>query len=215
MAGINLVKKIKTIGTLILVIVIGLGINNKALASTFDPAYYAARYPDVVNALGTDSVALYNHYVTNGIYEGRYANATDEANGIAGAPVNDVAPAFSTYVDINIDAQTLTYYKDNQIVLQSSIVTGNVSKGRSTPKGIFEIYSKVNGKYLTGPTWKNWVDYWMPFNQSIGLHDATWRSEFGGTIYQNSGSHGCVNLPHDVASQLFSMVEQGTIVVVR
>ncbi|MCR4989786.1 MAG: hypothetical protein K6A38_02865 [Lachnospiraceae bacterium] len=37
----------------------------------FDPAYYAALYPDVVNALGTDPNVLYEHYVTYGIKEGR------------------------------------------------------------------------------------------------------------------------------------------------
>ncbi|MCR4902345.1 MAG: L,D-transpeptidase [Butyrivibrio sp.] len=187
----------------------------KANASTFDPQYYAARYPDVAQALGTSSIALYNHYINNGMNEGRYANAEDEANGIKGAPIDNVSPTFATYVDVNITSQTMTYYQDSQAVLQSPIVTGNESEGRNTPTGVYEITNKVNGKYLTGPTWHSWVDYWMPFNKSIGLHDATWRSEFGGTIYQNGGSHGCVNLPHDIASQLYAMVETGTVVVVH
>lgn len=37
----------------------------------FDPVFYAKTYPDVVAALGTDSNALYNHYVNYGKAEGR------------------------------------------------------------------------------------------------------------------------------------------------
>ena len=33
-------------------------------AEKFDPAFYAATYADVVNAIGTDVNALYNHYIT-------------------------------------------------------------------------------------------------------------------------------------------------------
>ena len=40
-------------------------------AGRFDPAYYAATYPDVVAALGTDSQALLNHYLEHGMKEGR------------------------------------------------------------------------------------------------------------------------------------------------
>ncbi len=32
------------------------------------------------------------------------------------------------------------------------------------------------------------VSFWMPFNGGVGFHDATWRSSFGGTIYQYNGS---------------------------
>ncbi|MDE7238463.1 MAG: CAP domain-containing protein [Lachnospiraceae bacterium] len=46
----------------------------------FDPVFYAQTYPDVVAALGTDAEALYNHYITCGITEGRLPNA-NAANG--------------------------------------------------------------------------------------------------------------------------------------
>ena len=42
-------------------------------AEKFDPAFYAAAYADVVNALGTESKALYDHYLTYGQKEGRKA----------------------------------------------------------------------------------------------------------------------------------------------
>ncbi|MBD5498406.1 MAG: CAP domain-containing protein [Lachnospiraceae bacterium] len=47
----------------------------------FDPAYYAQTYPDVAEALGTDTEALHNHYITNGISEGRFPNALAAGTG--------------------------------------------------------------------------------------------------------------------------------------
>ena len=177
----------------------------KAMASGFDPVYYAEKYPDVANAVGTSQPALINHYITFGVYEGRFQNAAEEE---AGTPLN-------TYIDVNIEAQTVTYILDGNIVWESQCVTGDVSKRRTTPTGIFAVYGHVKGTYLTGPTWKNWVDYWMPFYHGCGLHDATWRKTFGGEIYKTNGSHGCVNLPYDKAKELFEMVTIGTVVIVH
>ena len=42
------------------------------MAAEFDPAFYASTYPDVVSVLGNSTDALYNHYVTYGMKEGRY-----------------------------------------------------------------------------------------------------------------------------------------------
>ena len=56
----------------------------------------------------------------------------------------------------------------------------------------------------------------MPFvGNSIGLHDASWRGSFGGSIYQSNGSHGCVNLPPDKAAELCSLIDRGTVVAVH
>lgn len=53
----------------------------------------------------------------------------------------------------------------------------------------------------------------MPFAYNIGIHDASWRNTFGGTIYKTSGSHGCINVPPAFAEQLFNAVDKGTPVV--
>ena len=55
----------------------------------------------------------------------------------------------------------------------------------------------------------------MPFNGGIGLHDASWRSKFGGNIYVNNGSHGCVNIPPEYADDIFEIVNKGTKVLVQ
>ena len=43
----------------------------KALKKIFDANLYAKAYPDVAAAYGNDREALWNHYVTHGIKEGR------------------------------------------------------------------------------------------------------------------------------------------------
>ena len=60
------------------------------------------------------------------------------------------------------------------------------------------------------------MGYWIPFiGNSWALHDANWRSRFGGDIYQYAGSHGCVNLPADKAKELFGLCKVGDVVVVH
>ena len=55
----------------------------------------------------------------------------------------------------------------------------------------------------------------MPFNGGIGLHDASWRSKFGGDIYVRDGSHGCINLPKNKAAELYNRIQKGCPVVVH
>ena len=56
----------------------------------------------------------------------------------------------------------------------------------------------------------------MPFiGNSIGLHDASWRWQFGGEIYKTNGSHGCVNLPYNVAQTIYDNILPGTKILVH
>ncbi len=137
------------------------------------------------------------------------------AQAAAAAGLTSPAGMPQTYVDINLTTQTLTYYLNGVAVLSSPCVTGKVSAGNATPTGTYSIKTMIPGKRLKGPTWDVWVNYWMAFNGNIGIHDASWRRSFGGNIYQTNGSHGCVNLPSNVAAQLYGMVGIGTPVIVH
>lgn len=174
----------------------------------FDAEYYANAYPDVRAVIGSKPIDLYCHYLNFGMNEGRFKNAAEEATGVASCSID-------TYVDVDIANQTMTYYKDGEVVLSSSCVTGNPNTGNSTPKGSFVLRTKIPGKYLVGPTWNVWVDRWMKFTGNVGLHDAGWRSKFGGNIYKSDGSHGCVNLPTETAYELYDMIDVGTAVIVH
>ncbi|MCD8078512.1 MAG: L,D-transpeptidase/peptidoglycan binding protein [Lachnospiraceae bacterium] len=124
---------------------------------------------------------------------------------------NDVG---STYIEVNLTAQMMYYYRSGSCLLSSSVVSGDVSDGNRTPTGVYSIYSMEKDRTLTGEDYETDVSYWMPFYGGYGFHDASWRSSFGGSIYLTNGSHGCVNLPVSVAAKLYSYISVGTPVVV-
>lgn len=119
----------------------------------------------------------------------------------------------NTYVEIDMGEQKLYMYKDDECIVNTPIVTGNVSKNYTTPEGLYTLYYKERNRILRGPkladgsySYESPVSYWMPFNGGIGLHDATWRGKFGGTIYKTNGSHGCINMPLNAAKTVYENV---------
>lgn len=109
-----------------------------------------------------------------------------------------------TFVEVDMTKQHVWFYKDGYLVVDGDVVTGNLSlDGCATPTGAYSIYSKQKDAVLTGPDYASPVNFWMPFTGNYGLHDAPWRSEFGGEIYKTNGSHGCVNLPYSVAKAIY------------
>lgn len=56
--------------------------------------------------------------------------------------------------------------------------------------------------------------FWLPFNDQVGIHDSSWRTDYGGDIYLTSGSHGCVNTPYDAAEKIYNSVGIGDPVIV-
>ena len=119
----------------------------------------------------------------------------------------------NTYVEIDLTKQHLWFYKNGALIVQGDVVTGNVSANHSTPAGIYKLKYKQKDAVLRGPDYAAPVTYWMPFNGGIGIHDASWRSVFGGNIYKTGGSHGCVNSPYNLAKTIFQYIEVGTPVV--
>jgi len=119
------------------------------------------------------------------------------------------------FVEVSILDQKLWLFKDGQLVLETSVVTGNEKYNRATPKGRYHILHKTTDRVLRGPGYASFVKYWMPFYQGYGLHDATWRRRFGANIYQNAGSHGCVNIPPKLAPVVYNNVYVGMDVIVR
>lgn len=118
-----------------------------------------------------------------------------------------------TYVEINLTAQHLFLYQNGECVLESDFVSGNASRGNDTPAGIYGITYKERNATLNGETYSTPVSFWMPFNNNVGMHDASWRSEFGGKIYLTNGSHGCINLPYSIAQEIYEYVEKDTPVI--
>lgn len=119
----------------------------------------------------------------------------------------------NTYVEINITRQHLWFYKDGKLIAEGPIVTGNPNIGNATPVGIYMITYKEKGAVLRGPTYEAKVEYFMPFNGNIGIHDASWMYSFGGSIYKSIGTHGCVNTQLYLAKAIFDNIEEGDPVI--
>lgn len=135
------------------------------------------------------------------------------------------------WVDVNLTTQHAVFYDGDGVIWESDFVSGKTSDGHGTPQGVYAINSNMSSiekgsqvklvspekDETTGePTYISYVDYWMPFvGNLVAFHDASWRSSFGGTIYQYNGSHGCVNLPADKAKELYHTIKVGDVVVVH
>ena len=119
-----------------------------------------------------------------------------------------------TYIEVSISEQHLWAYVDGEQILDTDVVTGNTGN-HDTPRGVFRIMGKARDTYLTGTGYRSFVNYWMQITRDgVGLHDASWRSYFGGNIYTYSGSHGCVNMPYWAAQQVYNSFSGGTPVVI-
>ena len=102
----------------------------------------------------------------------------------------------------------MRYFVDGGIVWEADCVTGGMNQGEMhhTPTGVYYINDNMQSGNVelrgeidpatNQPKYISYVRYWMPFiDNSHALHDADWRSSFGGDIYLSFGSHGCINLP--------------------
>lgn len=123
---------------------------------------------------------------------------------------NDIG---DTYIEIDMTEQMMYYYEEGELMLETEVVTGNTGRRWGTPEGINYVYNKQKNRILRGKGYASPVKYWMPVKGSIGIHDASWRNKFGGTIYQTNGSHGCINTPSEKMAELYEMVEIGTPVI--
>ena len=117
----------------------------------------------------------------------------------------------TSYLEVDIQEQKVYLYSKGELILVTDCVTGNADGSSDTTPGCYQLYYKtldtvLKGEDNYGYKYEQPVHYWMPFNGAQGLHDATWRSEFGGSIYLTNGSHGCVNLPLSAAEKIYQEV---------
>jgi lipoprotein-anchoring transpeptidase ErfK/SrfK len=123
------------------------------------------------------------------------------------APATGAAKPQKTIV-ISISQQTLWAYKGHQVVLSSYVSTGRT--GFDTPVGSFAVLTKlpsqtmegvIGGEYYNVPDVPD-VMYFT--NHGHALHGTYWHNNFGTPM-----SHGCVNLPMDVAAWMFQWAPVG------
>ncbi len=160
------------------------------------------------NILGLEPVTREPVYYTENEYGNPYYLGREGADDLNG-----------TYVEVNLTQQHLWFYKDGVLIIESDLVSGDVSLDKETKTGCFPLAWKQSPRTLTGDeaggsgSYSTDVQYWMPFYDGQGLHDAPWRTDFGGDIYLTSGSHGCVNLPSETAQTIYENIDIGTAII--
>ena len=120
-----------------------------------------------------------------------------------------------TYIEIDMGKQRMFYFEEGELKLETDIVTGCTKKGMGTPEMVCYVYNKKEDAVLRGEDYRSPVNYWVPVYGGIGIHDATWRTKFGGDIYIRDGSHGCINTPLEKMEELYGMIEVGIPVVIH
>jgi lipoprotein-anchoring transpeptidase ErfK/SrfK len=129
---------------------------------------------------------------------------------------------------ISLSEQVIRAYEHGQQVFWSYVTTGR--PGLETDPGSFKVYWKVSPWTMHSP-WPKGSPFWYPdskvtfvmwFNGGDGIHDASWRSRYGpgtnGPHYdptgEDTGTHGCVNVPYSNMVWLWNWTPTGTPVIV-
>jgi len=131
-------------------------------------------------------------------------------------------------ITISLSEQVIRAYEHGKQVFWSYTTTGR--PGLETDPGSFKVYWKVSPWTMHSP-WPKGSPYWYPdskvqmvmwFNGGDGIHDAYWRSRYGpgtnGPHYdptgEDTGTHGCVNVPYQNMVWLWNWTPTGTPVIV-
>ncbi|HEY8447760.1 MAG TPA: L,D-transpeptidase [Thermomicrobiales bacterium] len=113
---------------------------------------------------------------------------------------------------VSISEQKMWAYEDGQVVVSTLVSTGTGNVPETvTPIGHFQIWLKYESQTMEGTIsdehyrvedvpWVMYFDY-----AGNALHGTYWHSNFGTPM-----SHGCVNLPLDVAEFLYQWAPEGT-----
>jgi lipoprotein-anchoring transpeptidase ErfK/SrfK len=119
-------------------------------------------------------------------------------------------------VVVSVSQQYMWAYEDGTEVIESWVSTGTAeTEAVTTPVGYWSVLTKYDVQTMEGTiSGEHYrvadVPYVMYFdNLGNALHGTYWHSNFGYPM-----SHGCVNLPMDVAAYLYSWTDIGTAVTV-
>ncbi|WP_247981356.1 L,D-transpeptidase family protein [Microbacterium sufflavum] len=103
-------------------------------------------------------------------------------------------------IDIDLGSQRATLYENNAVVKSWAVSTG--LPGTPTPTGNFKVFAHTRmqdmGCYPGAPYCTENVPWITWFTTNIGFHGTYWHNNFG-----NRMSHGCVNLPIDLAKYVY------------
>lgn len=196
------------------------------IAAQVDERHNSIPFPSTNSGTINLSCAEYGHVIdqpgeTEALFKELKECRSEEKEPLYSLNKNVDSRFGGTYVEADLSNQHVYYYENGQLILDTPCVSGTkYDSSRHTVLGLYSIYYKQRNRTLQGPmvngvpSYTSFVNFWMPFYKGYGLHDASWRGSFGGTIYYSSGSHGCINLPYNAAATLYEHTEVGTPVIV-
>lgn len=139
-----------------------------------------------------------------------------------------IIPSAPTCIVISIPQQRMVYYENYNVVIDTNVVTG-MDWIDPTRTGDMTVLEKLSPYRTKGPGYDAIVDYWLtlyrgeiygfdgagPIVDRVGIHDASWRTNWRSNAYLTDGSHGCVNTPYSPMKYIFEHAQVGTPVRIR
>ena len=120
-----------------------------------------------------------------------------------------------TYIEIDLAAQRLVYYRNGYPTVDAQVVTGMPYETyTATPTGCYSVQEMRSPAELSDSTGTVNVSWWLRFYANLGIHDAAWRDNFNRDVYLLEGTGGCVNISYDDMRALYSYAEVGLPVVI-
>lgn len=137
----------------------------------------------------------------------------------SGGNANSADEIGNTYIEIDLTYQMMYLYVDGELIVGTDIVSGQL--GAETVPGANAVNEMLSNTNLVGYNqfkkveYSVPVSYWIRFdNNAQGIHDASWQGSFGGSVWQYSGSLGCINTPYWAVETIYNNVSYGTPVLV-
>jgi uncharacterized protein YraI len=151
--------------------------------------------------------------------EGGWRKAS--SNGVTGWVLSDaftrtLGNGGAKRIVVDISDQWLYVYEGGEQVMTSPVSTGR--DDFNTPVGTHRVQWKAALRTMTGTSnGETWdvpdVPHAMYINsRGVALHGTYWHRSFGSGVRL---SHGCINLPLEVAAVLYDWTAVGTVVVVQ
>lgn len=145
---------------------------------------------------------------TSGIAD-KFAQQLAAGDGVFALTVTETA--FETVnlfrrIEINLSSQRAYLFENNEVVKSWAVSTG--LPGTPTPTGNFKVFAHTRmqdmGCYDGAPYCTEDVPWITWFAPNIGFHGTYWHNNFGQRM-----SHGCVNLPIDLAKYVYDWSPEG------
>ncbi len=119
-------------------------------------------------------------------------------------------------VVVSVSTQMMWAYEEGEMVMSSLVSTGTAEVPETTtPVGHHAVIAKFDAQTMEGTISGEYyrvedVPYVMYFdNNGNAIHGTYWHSNFGAPM-----SHGCINLPMDIAAWMYGWADLGTAVSV-